>query len=40
VNKEWWAKRIVPITYTDNFRIVFLMLGGVGFVLAAWVWMT
>lgn len=40
VNKKWWAKRVVPISYTDNFRIVFLMVGGVGFVLAAWAWLT
>ena len=40
VKKKWWAKHVVPISYTDSFRIVFLMVGGVGFVLAAWVWMT
>jgi hypothetical protein len=38
VRKMWWANRIVPISYTDNFRIVFVMVGGVGLVLAFWVW--
>jgi len=36
---QWWAKRVVPVTYTDNFRVAYLMIGGVGVVLAAWTWM-
>jgi hypothetical protein len=38
--KNWWSKIGVPITYTDNFRLVFLMAGSVGFLLAAWAWIT
>lgn len=37
VKKRWWAKRLVPISYADSFRIAYLMIGGVGLVLAAWV---
>lgn len=40
VKKRWWAKRLVPISYADSFRIAYLMIGGVGLVLAAWVWLT
>ena len=40
VKKRWWAKRLLPISYADNFRIAYLMIGGVGVVLAAWVWLT
>jgi hypothetical protein len=24
--KKWWAKRVVPISYTDNFRIAYVMI--------------
>ncbi len=37
---RWWAKRLVPTSYADNFRIAYLMIGGVGMVLAVWVWLT
>jgi hypothetical protein len=37
---RWWMRRLVPISYADNFRIVYLMVGGAGLVLAAWVWLT
>ena len=40
VKKRWWAKCFVPISYADSFRIAYLMIGGVGLVLAAWVWLT
>jgi len=40
LKKHWWAKRLVPISYADSFRIAYLMIGVVGFVLAAWVWLT
>jgi hypothetical protein len=36
----WWAKWLVPISYADSFRIAYLMIGGVGLVLTAWVWLT
>ncbi len=36
--KKWWAKRVVPISYTDNFRIAYLLIAGVGVVLATWAW--
>lgn len=37
VKKRWWAKRLVPISYADSFRIAYLMMGLVGAALAAWV---
>lgn len=40
VKRRWWAKRFVPISYADSFRIAYLMIGGVGLGLAAWVWLT
>ena len=40
IKKRWWAKRLVPISYADSFRIAYLMIGIVGVVLAAWVWLT
>lgn len=40
VKKRTWAKRLLPISYADSFRIAYLMIGGVGLVLAAWVWLT
>ena len=40
VKKRWWAERLVPVSYADSFRIAYLMIGGVGLVLAAWVWLT
>jgi len=40
VKRRWWAKRFVPISYADNFRIAYLMIGGVGLVLTVWVWLT
>jgi|SRR5918996_420099 hypothetical protein len=33
IKKRWWAKRLVPISYADSFRIAYLMIGGVGVVL-------
>lgn len=40
VKERWWAKRLVPVSYADNFRIAYLMIGGVGLVLAVWVRLT
>jgi hypothetical protein len=40
VKRRWWARRLVPISYADSFRIAYLMIGGVGLVLAAWVSLT
>ena len=40
VKRRWWAKCRVPKSYADNFRIAYLMIGGVGLVLAAWVCLT
>jgi hypothetical protein len=40
IKKRWWSKRLVPISYADSFRIAYLMIGGVGFVLAVWVALT
>jgi hypothetical protein len=37
--KKWWARRVVPVSYTESFRIVYMIIGGVGLVLAVWVWM-
>jgi hypothetical protein len=37
--KGWWARWLVPISYADSFRIAYLMIGGVGLVLAAWAWL-
>ncbi len=37
--KRWWSRHLVPISYADSFRIAYLMIGGVGIVLAAWVWL-
>jgi hypothetical protein len=39
VKKHWWAKRVVPISYADSFRIAFLMVGGIGLLLAIWTWL-
>lgn len=30
--------RLLPISYADSFRAVYLTIGGLGFALAAWVW--
>jgi hypothetical protein len=35
---KWRAKRVVPISYTDNFRIAYMKIGGVGVAIAGWVW--
>jgi hypothetical protein len=40
IKKRLWAKCQVPVTYADSFQIAYLMIGGVGAVLAAWVWFT
>lgn len=37
--KRCWARRLVPISYAHSFRIAYLMIGGVGVGLAAWVWL-
>jgi len=37
---QWWSKRLVPISYADCFRIAYLMIGGLGLALAAWVFLT
>jgi hypothetical protein len=39
VKRQWWAKCFVPISYAASFRIAYLMIGLVGAVLAAWVWL-
>jgi hypothetical protein len=39
LKKRWWAKRLVPISYADSFRVAYLMIGLVGAALAAWVWL-
>jgi hypothetical protein len=39
LKKRWWANRLVPVSYSNNFRIVYLIMAGVGLVLAAWVWL-
>ena len=33
------VKRLVPISYADNFRFAYLIIGGVGIVLAAAEWL-
>lgn len=38
IRRKWWAKRVVPISYSNNFRIAYLMIGGIGTVLVSWVW--
>ena len=40
LKKRWWTKRLVPMSYADSFRIAYLMIGGVGLVLAGWVLLT
>lgn len=40
MKRRWWAKHLVPTSYADSFRIAYLMIGGVGLVLAAWVFLT
>jgi hypothetical protein len=39
VKKRWWARRLVPISYADSFRVAYLMIGLVGAALAAWAWL-
>lgn len=39
VPRRWW-KRFVPFSYTANFRITYTMVGGMGGVLAFWIWLT
>ena len=36
IRESRWT-RLVPMTYTASFRIAYLMIGGVGLVLTAWV---
>ncbi len=38
--KRWWAKRVVPISYADSFRIAYVMIGSVGLALSGWVLLT
>ena len=38
VKQRWWAKRLVPISYADSFRVAYVMIALVGAALAAWVW--
>ncbi len=40
LKSRWWTRRLVPISYADSFRIAYLMIGGLGLVLATWVWLT
>jgi hypothetical protein len=40
MKSKWWVKCLIPVSYTDNFRLVFLMVGCVGTFLAAWVWLS
>lgn len=35
LKERWWANRLVPISYSNNFRIVYLAMAGVGLILAA-----
>jgi hypothetical protein len=35
--RKWWS-RAVPTSYTDSFRLAYLMIGGVGIALAWWAW--
>lgn len=37
LKERWWANRLVPISYSNNFRIVYLVMAGFGLILAAWV---
>lgn len=39
IKQRWTVKRLrlMPISYADSFRLVYLMMAGVGLVLAAWV---
>jgi len=36
LKRKWWAKTIVPISYTDCFNLAYLIAGGLGFVLGLW----
>ncbi len=36
LKRNWWAKTIVPISYTDCFNLTFLIIGGLGLVLGVW----
>jgi hypothetical protein len=40
IKERWWAKCGIPVSYAGSFRIAYLMIGGVGAVLAVWVWFT
>ena len=35
--RPWWAGPVVPISYAECFRFGYLIIGGVGVVLAVWV---
>jgi hypothetical protein len=37
--QRWTVKRLrlMPISYADSFRLVYVTMAGVGLVLAAWV---
>lgn len=38
--RRCWVRRFVPISYADNFRIAYLIIGVVGVVLAVGEWLT
>jgi hypothetical protein len=38
--KRFLGRRLLPISYSENFRIAYLMVGSVGVALTAWVWLT
>ena len=35
LKERWWANRLAPISYANSFRLVYLIMAGVGLILAA-----
>ena len=36
LKKKWWAKTVVPVSYSDCFNLAYLIIGGLGLVLGIW----
>lgn len=36
LKNRWWAKYFVPVSYSRSFKLTYIVVGGLGMVLAAW----
>ena len=36
LKNKWWMRYFVPVSYSRSFRLTYLVVGGLGLVLASW----